>query len=79
MKKSVDGNTMEMIHVESKNLSYIGYDEEKNTLMIEFTRGPVYIYNEVPKNVYEVMLSTATLDDYFNENIKNSYKNKRVN
>jgi len=79
MKKSVDGNTMEMTPVESKNLSYVGYDEDKNALMIEFTRGPVYIYYEVPKNVYEVMMSTASLDDYFNENIKNSYKNKRVN
>ena len=79
MKKSIDGNVMEMTPVESKNLSYVGYDEEKSALLIEFTRGPVYIYNEVPKSTFEGLLSALSVDDFFNESIKNSFKNKRVN
>ncbi|NCC68397.1 MAG: KTSC domain-containing protein [Clostridia bacterium] len=78
MKKSVDGTIVEMISVESKTLATVGYNDEEKVLSIEFCRGPVYVYNEVPKSVYERLISEPSPDDYFNENIKNGYNNRRV-
>lgn len=78
MKKIVNETTVEMVAVESKNMSYVGYSEEKAFMVIDFIRGPVYVFDNVPKETYETLLSTETKDDYFNENIKNSFKNKRI-
>ncbi len=78
MKKGIDGMTFEMTKVESALISYLGFDEEKRFLLIEFIRGPVYIYNEVPKSVYDALLSAEIPDDFFNSNIRYVYKNRRV-
>lgn len=78
MKKGIDGMTFEMTKVESALISYLGFDEENRFLLIEFIRGPVYIYNEVPKSVYDALLSAEIPDDFFNSNIRYVYKNRRV-
>jgi len=78
MKKSIDGTVMEMIPIGTKMLETVGYDEEKRVLAIEFTRGPVYVYSEVPKDVFEEQLAAPSPDDFFSEKIKNGFANKRV-
>jgi len=78
MKKGIDGMTFEMTKVESTLISYLGFEEEKRILLIEFIRGPVYVYNEVPKAVYDGLLSAEIPDDYFNANIRYVFKNRRV-
>ena len=78
MKKSIDGMVIEMTQVESTLFSYFGYAEEKQVLLLEYYRGPAYIYIDVPKHVFEELLSSETPDDYFNANIRNSYKNRRA-
>ena len=78
MKKNIDGIPLEMDYVDSTMLSTVGYVEEERMLAIEFSRGPVYVYNNVPKNVFDELLKAPSIDDYFTENIKNGYKNKRV-
>ena len=79
MRKSVDGKVVDMVSVESKNITYLGYNEENKILLVEFLRGPVYVYNEVPKSIYDKLIESEPLDDeYFDKNVKNSFKNKRV-
>lgn len=78
MNKNVDGIVMDMTTVEAKNILTVGYNEEKRSLVIEFTRGPVYVYDEVPKSVYEGMLTASSPDDYYNDNFKTGYANRRV-
>lgn len=78
MKKSIDGKVIDMNFVEGRTLSTVGYEDEARVLAIEFTRGPVYVYNEVPKNVYEELLAAPSPDVYFDEKIKTGYKNRRV-
>ena len=78
MKKSVDGIAVEMTAIVARNLWYIGYNQEKKVLMIEFRRGPVYVFNEVPESVYEELLKSDAPDEFFDEKIKNGFKNRRV-
>ncbi len=78
MKKSIDGKVINMDFVEGKTLSTVGYDDESKVLAIEFTRGPVHVYNEVPKNVFDELLKAPSPDVYFDEKIRYAYKNRRV-
>lgn len=78
MRKSIDGKIIEMDFVEGKTLSTVGYDEESQSLAIEFTRGPVHVFNEVPKSVFDELMKAPSPDDYFEVNIRRSYKNRRV-
>ena len=79
MKKSIEGNSIEMTRVESNLFYYVGYNEEKSLLLIETCRGPALIYIEVPKSVFDGLMSATAIDDYFNENIRYTYKERRVN
>ena len=78
MRKSIDGKTIDMDYVEGKTLSTVGYDEEAQVLAIEFTRGPVHVYNGVPKDVYDELMKASSADIFFDEKIRNCYKNRRV-
>lgn len=79
MKKTIEGNSIEMTRVEANLFYYVGYNEEQKILLIETCRGPALIYMEVPKSVFEGLLSATAIDDYFNENIRYNYKERRVN
>ena len=79
MKKIIEGNSIEVTRVESNLFYYVGYNEEKSILLIETCRGPAIIYTEVPKLVFDGLMSALAIDDYFNENIRYSYKERRVN
>ena len=78
MKKSIDGEIIEMDFMNSRTLSTVGYNKEKKLLAIEFTRGPVYVYNEVPESIYEELMKSDVPDDVFFDKIKNGFVNKRV-
>ncbi len=76
MKKSIDGKIMEMTAVGSKNIAYVGFED--NAMGIEFNRGPVYVYRAVPQAVYDAFLASEEPDVFFDASIKNAYANKRV-
>lgn len=78
MKKTIEGTSIEMTRVESNLFYYVGYNEEKSLLLIETCRGPALIYIEVPKSVFDGLMSAEAIDDYFNENIRYTYKERRV-
>ena len=78
MKKTIEGTSIEVTRVESNLFYYVGYNEEKRLLLIETCRGPALIYIEVPKNVFDGLMSAEAIDDYFNENIRYTYKERRV-
>lgn len=61
---------MQRQSVSSSNISSIGYDENSNTLEIEFHNGGVYQYFNVPKNVFEGLMSASSHGQYFDQNIK---------
>ena len=47
---------MKMVQVESSHINAIGYDEETKVMKVEYTSG-TYEYSDVPKNVYEQIMS----------------------
>ncbi|MBI5214410.1 MAG: KTSC domain-containing protein [Ignavibacteriae bacterium] len=69
---------MERTQVDSTNISSIGYDEDSNTLEIEFHSGAVYQYFDVPLNVYEGLRDSGSKGQYFAQNIKGYYRYVKI-
>ncbi len=68
---------MYMVSVSSKNLEAVGYDELSKTLRIEFVNG-TYDYYDVPKIVYQGLITSSSVNDYFMEYIRNKYRYSRI-
>lgn len=65
---------MERQTVNSSNISSIGYDEENEILEIEFKKGEIYQYFDVPYEVYDELMNAESHGKYLAANIKNVYK-----
>ena len=60
-----------MTPVTSSQIKSIGYDS--GTLYIEFLKGSVYTYSDVPKLCFKLMLKVENPGKYFSEYIKGKY------
>lgn len=64
--------------VESSNLKSVGYEEDSQTLEIEFNTGAVYQYTAVPKWVFEDLMDAESVGRYFHQHIRNVYEYKQI-
>jgi hypothetical protein len=69
---------MNMIQVNSTNLSAIGYDESSRTLRVEFRNGGTYDYYDVPQSEFDGLRNAASHGEYLARNIKGRYRYARV-
>lgn len=68
---------MNMIPVDSSNISSIGYED--NVLYISFNSGGLYAYYNVPRSVYDALMNASSHGKYFAAYVKNNYKYRRIN
>ena len=59
--------------IASSNIISIGYDENRQTLEVEFTGGAVFQYFDVPEETYVGIVSSASVGHYFHHNIKSKH------
>lgn len=64
--------------VSSSNIASVGYDSGRKILEVEFHHGAIYQYFNVPKEVYEGLISAGSHGSYFYHNIKDEYKFNRL-
>lgn len=72
-----DGNhqfKMEMYRVESSAIRAVGYDAESLRMRIVFAQGNTHDYCDVPRDVFENLLSARSKGVYFNRMIKDKYE-----
>ncbi len=69
---------MERESVSSSNIASIGYDDNSETLEIEFLNGAVYQYFDVPNGVYEELMAADSHGRYLAANIKGTYRYSKV-
>ncbi len=62
----------------STEIEWIGYEEKKNMLQVEFIAGGVYQYDGVPEEVYLDFLNSPSHGQFFETNIKGRYSYRRV-
>ncbi|MBO7924413.1 KTSC domain-containing protein [Alteromonas sp. K632G] len=68
---------MERVPVSSSNVNSVGYDEDTSTLEIEFYSG-TYHYYDVPRHVFEELVSSSSVGSYIHHHIKGSYSYEQV-
>jgi hypothetical protein len=65
--------------VDSDMASSVGYDSKIHTLEIEFRpSGQVWQYLKIPKKIYQEMMSSGSIGQYFNQNIRGKYEEVQV-
>lgn len=69
---------MDRRQVASSNVSTIGYDEQTQTLEVEFVSGWVYQYYGVPQHMFEQMMQASSKGKFLNLYIKNAFPYSRV-
>ncbi len=73
-----DIKSVNLVSVESSNLDKVGYDDFTNDLYVQFKSSGLYVYYNVPKEVYNELLSAESKGKYHNKNIKWKYEYKRL-
>jgi len=69
---------MNRVPVDSSNIASVGYNDNTNTLEIEFNSGHLYQYFDVPKNIYDELLIADSVGKYFHNHIKGIYRYARM-
>jgi hypothetical protein len=64
--------------VSSTSINAVGYDPQTNHLEIEFKNGRVYRYIDVPPDIYDALMHSESHGEYFNANIRDSFKFDRL-
>jgi hypothetical protein len=64
--------------VDSTNLKKVGYDRKTKELEITFQNGRVYVYDDVPEEVFKELLDADSKGRYFNSEIRDDYQYYRV-
>ena len=62
-----------MIDVESSMIRSVRYDSETQTLTVQFSRGGVYSYADVPPEEYDGLMAAESKGKYMHANIRTSY------
>lgn len=69
---------MERKPVESTSIKSAGYDGKEKILEIEFQTNLIYQYFGVQVEIYEALFEAPSKGKYYNSNIKNKYRYKRL-
>lgn len=69
---------MTITNIKSSNIKTIEYNEEIQTLTVEFQSGAKYAYSKVPKTVFTRLVGADSIGRYVSENIRNNYTYVRL-
>ncbi len=64
----------EMIYVDSSNIEAIGYDEGTLELYVQFLSGAYYIYRDVPRQIFDYLMSAPSKGSFLNREVKGVYQ-----
>lgn len=59
--------------VESSNINSLGYDDDSQTLAVQFKGGKTYHYAGVPREIYEIVRDAESVGREFAFSIRDHY------
>ncbi len=62
--------------VSSSNIRSVGFDN--GTLEIEFNRGGIYQYYNVPETIYQSLIAAQSVGKYFQAHIKDVFQFSKI-
>jgi hypothetical protein len=69
---------MERTEVSSSYIKSIGYDYKTQKLEVEFNKGDVFEYSEVPVEAYNAFMKSDSKGYYFHQVIKKNFSSIRL-
>ena len=64
----------EMIYVDSSNIEAIGYEDDTQQLHVQFINSGYYIYNDVPRFIFDDLMNSPSKGSFLNREIKGIYQ-----
>ncbi|HYO49773.1 MAG TPA: KTSC domain-containing protein [Chloroflexia bacterium] len=64
---------MELVHLDSSMVYAVAYDRDTEELLVIFTSGKTYIYEGVPRKVYDGLMSADSKGSYMGSFIIDAY------
>ena len=64
----------EMIYVDSSNVEAIGYDNDSQELHVQFVGGHLYVYSDVPREVFDGLMYAPSKGSFLNREVKGVYQ-----
>ena len=64
----------EMAYVDSSNIEQVGYDADNMELHVVFKDSSLYVYRDVPVQIYEELLGAPSKGSFLNRAIKGVYE-----
>lgn len=71
-------SNMERTPVDSASIEAVGFESSSSTLEVLFRDGRVYQYFDVPERVYDELLQSPSVGQYFHREIRGVYRFARV-
>lgn len=62
----------------SSEIEWIGYEEKRQMLQVEFIAGGVYQYDAVPQGIYQEFLNADSHGRYFENRIKGRFAYRKI-
>ena len=63
---------------ESSNIARFGYDNDSQVLSVEFNRGGLYNYFDVPEDVFESMKAAPSKGQFLAQTVKGTFRYARA-
>jgi hypothetical protein len=64
---------------ESSFITNVSWDDDTEFLLVKFNSGTTWIYYGVSQDVYNRLIKSISVGEYFNKNIRNKFESVRLN
>ena len=68
----------EMHYVSSSNVESVGHDDARDELWMTFLDGSTYVYEGVPRETFDELLSAPSVGSYLNREIKPNFRFRKL-
>lgn len=69
---------MYRVPLSSSNVASAGYDDDSGTLEVEFHSGGIYQYFDVPRAIYEELVSAGSPGSVLHQQIRGVFRYARI-
>jgi hypothetical protein len=63
----------------SSFITNVSWDPNSEVLLLKFVSGSTWAYHQVPQNIYESLVRSTSVGEYFNKHIRNKYASESIN
>lgn len=64
----------EKFFVDSSFIKHVAFDEVNKSLLVTFGTGSIWLYKEITLDIYNRLITSPSLGNYFNTNIRNKHE-----